>query len=178
MKWNEESIRDYMLRFLVSHSDEITDLAYTYVVDIPIEISKRLKSTLGQYEYMRGSQKPVKFKFSYDYLCNHSDEEIKNTIEHELAHLMANTYYKKSCGHGYLWKGICRKYGINDERCASFDKSQEGCRYEIRSTVNNLVIYRHRVNQYVKDNINRYSTKYSPVGTLYVIDTTTGEVFR
>ncbi len=50
---------------------------------------------------------------SYHFVCRNSDDEIKDTILHEIAHALAGP----KVGHGPAWKAICRRIGAKPVRC-------------------------------------------------------------
>jgi len=54
-----------------------------------------------------------KIEYSTYYLHN-SDEEVKDTILHEIAHALAGN----AAGHNYMWKHYARLVGARPERCA------------------------------------------------------------
>jgi SprT protein len=49
---------------------------------------------------------------------------INDTVPHEVAHLIANEFFKemwpKGCDHGSLWKFVMVKFGKNPERCHNY----------------------------------------------------------
>ncbi len=58
--------------------------------DIPVEISKRMSSTMGQFTHIPSSKtspsKAVKLTFSYDLLVNYKEDTIESVIAHEVCH--------------------------------------------------------------------------------------------
>ncbi len=51
-------------------------------------------------------------------LCElNSDEEVHDTILHEVAHALAYERYGENCGHDRRWKDICIEIGAKPERC-------------------------------------------------------------
>lgn len=48
------------------------------------------------------------------HFLNREDEEVLNTIRHEIAHALA-----QGDGHGYRWQRACLVTGARPERCAS-----------------------------------------------------------
>lgn len=51
-----------------------------------------------------------------------TEDFIKNTIPHEIAHLLAVSIYGWSGrGHGPVWKDVMRKLGCNPARCHNYD---------------------------------------------------------
>ncbi len=51
-------------------------------------------------------------------LCDlNSDEEVTDTILHEIAHALAYKRHGVSCGHDNRWKSICEEIGARPEAC-------------------------------------------------------------
>lgn len=46
-----------------------------------------------------------------------SEEEVHDTILHEIAHALAWIRFLENCGHDERWKRICREIGAKPERC-------------------------------------------------------------
>lgn len=46
-----------------------------------------------------------------------SEEEVRDTILHEIAHALAWIRYRENCGHDARWKAICVEIGARPERC-------------------------------------------------------------
>ena len=46
-----------------------------------------------------------------------SNEEVLDTILHEIAHALAGIETGENCGHDERWKAICRRIGARPERC-------------------------------------------------------------
>lgn len=51
-----------------------------------------------------------------------SDEEVLDTILHEIAHALAAIETGENCGHDERWKAICRRIGARPERCYDSDE--------------------------------------------------------
>lgn len=47
------------------------------------------------------------------FVAHNNDEEIRDTILHEIAHAIAGY----AAGHGPAWKAVCRRIGANPTRC-------------------------------------------------------------
>lgn len=52
------------------------------------------------------------------------EEEVRDTILHEIAHALAWELYKENCGHDERWKTICRRIGARPERTYDDDVVQ------------------------------------------------------
>lgn len=46
-----------------------------------------------------------------------SEEEVRDTILHEIAHALAWIRHRRNCGHDERWKAICVEIGARPERC-------------------------------------------------------------
>jgi predicted SprT family Zn-dependent metalloprotease len=57
--------------------------------------------------------RPGRIELSAHFVANNTDEDIRDTILHEIAHALAD----KSEGHGPLWKSICLSIGARPIRC-------------------------------------------------------------
>lgn len=86
---------------------------------VPVEISTRAKRRAGAAFFRHG--KPWKLQLAAWLLDTASEEEILETILHEIAHLLAGP----RAGHGPKWKVIARSIGCTAERCHSLDTPPE-----------------------------------------------------
>ena len=50
------------------------------------------------------------------------EEEVLDTILHEIAHALAAIETGENCGHDERWKAICRRIGARPERCYDGDE--------------------------------------------------------
>ena len=80
--------------------------------NVKIECSNRMKRTVGLACFKLG--KPDKLKLSSYYVCNNTNDEIRDTILHEIDHFIAG----HAAGHNYKWKQACRQVGANPQRLA------------------------------------------------------------
>lgn len=63
------------------------------------------------------------FKFAKRFVNgDYKEEDILDTIKHELLHWYTNITENRSCGHNYIWKNNCIKYGVVAEACSDFEK--------------------------------------------------------
>jgi SprT protein len=53
------------------------------------------------------------------------DDFLETTVGHEFAHLVAWKIYRDK-GHGYWWRHVMWKFGIEPNRCHSYDTSTVG----------------------------------------------------
>lgn len=70
------------------------------------------KRTLGLCSY---SKKKIFLSIHH---MNSSDDEVKDTILHEIAHALSFTHDKER-GHKYHWKKWCRTIGAKPDRCGT-----------------------------------------------------------
>lgn len=62
-------------------------------------------------------QRTKTITLSIHYVIRNNDDEIKDTILHEIAHALAGPGH----GHSAYWKSICRKIGAKPVRCYNSD---------------------------------------------------------
>lgn len=79
--------------------------------NVAVEISARARRKAGSAHWHRG--KPHKLVLAAWLVERAPDEEIEDTILHEIAHLIAGN----SAGHGPRWRAAARRLGCSDERC-------------------------------------------------------------
>lgn len=82
--------------------------------DIPaptVKINNRLKTTAGRAWYDLHM-----IDLSRELLEEHPDHFVKDTIPHEVAHLVAGIVYE-DFGHGQGWKKVLRLMGWTTTRC-------------------------------------------------------------
>lgn len=75
------------------------------------------------------------------------DDEIKDTILHEIAHALAFIEYKHA-GHGWQWKLVCRRIGAKPDRTHKGEVQNQEHRYKIKCPVCDIEFGRHRFNKY------------------------------
>ena len=98
-------------------------------------------------------------KFNPYFLVQNSDEFLKNTVPHEVAHLVEFVKYN-TMGHGRQWKHIMWLFGVeNCERCHHYDtvglevvkKNIQKIKYECKCGI--LLISKRRHNKIVKEDM-------------------------
>lgn len=71
-------------------------------------------------------RKSGKFTIEYNLAMalENGEDFIQEVIPHEIAHLIANEFFKEmypdGCGHSDMWKFVMIKFGRNPNRCHSF----------------------------------------------------------
>lgn len=54
-------------------------------------------------------------------LAEENEEEfLSQVVPHEVAHIIANKFYKQNCGHDVLWQSVMIKWGKDPKRCHHF----------------------------------------------------------
>jgi predicted SprT family Zn-dependent metalloprotease len=82
-----------------------------------------------------------KISLSYYYVSSdNSDEDIKDTILHEIAHALAGPGH----GHDAYWKSICRRIGAKPKRCYGNDVVMPTGRYKAVCDSCKKEYYKHR----------------------------------
>lgn len=57
-------------------------------------------------------------------LASENEEEfLKQTVPHEIAHLVADQKFKKRCIHGREWKMVMNVFGLEARRCHNYNTS-------------------------------------------------------
>ena len=79
---------------------------FGYTLDVPVEENGRLKRSLGRVKFktIRGKSYPERIEFSKDFLESGNENEIRDTVYHELAHYFVLKDTKADHGHDLLWK--------------------------------------------------------------------------
>jgi len=84
------------------------------------------KSALGVCNYTRKT-----IFLSEYFVARISDEEVKDTILHEIAHALAWIEYGHK-GHGWQWKRVCVRIGAKPVRCHTGTVDNPNYRYKIK----------------------------------------------
>jgi predicted SprT family Zn-dependent metalloprotease len=82
-------------------------LAKNNVFDWQVKICDRSKRTLGLCDYRKKEIRLGRWMFQHL-----SDDEIVDTIRHEVAHVLAGD----RAGHGYVWRQYARQLGAKPEQ--------------------------------------------------------------
>lgn len=94
---NQEQARTEALTLMAKHGLVGWSLAFN-----------NRKSTMGLCSYTKKRITLSRLHIEHD-----SDEAVRNTILHEIAHALCS----KADGHGPVWKAMARKIGARPERC-------------------------------------------------------------
>lgn len=102
--------------------DEVMTLARTLMNEhglehIPLTLS-RARKALGAARFRNNV--PVELRLSKHYMAVLPEEQVRDTILHEIAHLLT-----PGDGHGRKWKAMCRKIGAVPERCVTTELTAE-----------------------------------------------------
>ena len=57
-------------------------------------------------------------------LIDNLDDYLFNTIGHEFAHLMVDVHYPRAKGHGYEWRMVMLRLGLEPKRTHNYDTSR------------------------------------------------------
>ena len=57
-------------------------------------------------------------KLSVHHIKHSSEEDIVDTMLHEIAHAFANMMWAENCGHDHRWKMVAKIIGSRPERCS------------------------------------------------------------
>lgn len=84
------------------------------IISCPIKENGRLSTTLGRVCYNEEGIEVIEFSKKLLQFC--TDDEIINTIRHELAHAFVYWQTGKSHGHDIVWRNMVIKLGGKPER--------------------------------------------------------------
>lgn len=123
MVWNLERVKHEIHTFAEHAREILGDIdAIEQLKNCPVEISKRMTVTKGEFEFksLRTHSKvvkiiPLKIKIAQFLLDNYYDEDIIDTIRHECVHLIVDVYKQDSMGHNDTFKQFCQMLGVSDE---------------------------------------------------------------
>jgi predicted SprT family Zn-dependent metalloprotease len=101
----EKTAAAILARNLMNHHG-VGHLEFTFI---------KTKTALGVCAFVMG--KPVRISLSEPWVKHLPEEEVTDTILHEIAHALAGN----TAGHGERWKQACRKIGANPYRLAKLD---------------------------------------------------------
>ena len=107
------------------------------------------KSALGVCNYTKKT-----IYLSEYFIARLSDDKIKDTILHEIAHAIAGVAAK----HGPQWKAVCVRIGADPTRCYTGEIDNPEYRYKIKCKSCNSEHGRHRFN---KGKIKQFQTGFS-----------------
>lgn len=92
------------------------------------------------------------FKFAKRFVSgDYMEEDIISTIKHELIHWYSNISENKSCGHNYIWKNNCIRYGIKAEACSDHKKIGDNSKQDSNKQVKEIKQERPNRRDYVTE---------------------------
>lgn len=62
-----------------------------------------------------------KLRFNLPLLARTTIDDVKETVGHEVVHIVTDKFYNRRCKHNQLWKGMMIRFGLKPERCHSID---------------------------------------------------------
>lgn len=95
----------------------------------------RSKVRFGKCDYRR-----KQISLSRQLVELNSEGEVRDTILHEIAHVLA----PRGAGHGPAWKSLALSIGCNAQRCYGREVARPAPRYTGTCPACKRVIYRHR----------------------------------
>lgn len=107
---------------------EIIDLVHMF-----INKAERLNFRCGDFPAIRFDLKGARageaicyghdniVRFNIPLLTRGGSEAVYNTVGHEVAHIVANRHFGKSCGHKREWRYVMQRLGLKAERCHTID---------------------------------------------------------
>jgi predicted SprT family Zn-dependent metalloprotease len=105
----------------------------------------RISTTATSLGMCYFQEKVIEFS---EWFIHESDEQIDDTLRHEIAHALSYKRYGARDGtkHNYLWKMICREIGANPERIAHGAVSAKPYNYVVYcSRCGKLVARKYRI---------------------------------
>jgi len=126
-------------RVIFREALEVAGLDRHLADGVELEMSTRMTSSMGNartdcYDSSRPAAGRVKLAASALWL-HASPTKRRNTIIHELAHILANRTAGKRSGHGAVWKRTMRTLGETPKRCHTVPKARPTRRRAPRSVV-------------------------------------------
>lgn len=110
MTWTTNKLKSIASEFLFNE--------YNLNLDIPIKISKRLKSTFGYLKVK--NKKPLEIRLSFEFLSNQPEEIVYDVLLHECVHyalLVKGLPYKDRDQH---FKNELARLGISKTRTYTY----------------------------------------------------------
>jgi predicted SprT family Zn-dependent metalloprotease len=95
---------------------------------------------------------------SADYVQRNDESFVRDTILHEIAHVMAGP----SAGHGNVWKLFARSIGARPERCASDETNTRTGRYVTTCPDCQGTLSMHRLGKIIKQGGQHTECRYKP----------------
>lgn len=111
---------------------------------VPLRLNKRLFKRLGSTHYYHG-RLPYAVDISGNYLSCGNDEDIKDTLKHEFAHV-CDVYNRGYTNHDDCWKSIIISLGGSPEKAKKLDNNTRLFKYNIYClSCKKLVAQYHRL---------------------------------
>ena len=183
-KINKEEAEKRIRKFMNQEIDKFNKKYNENIkhVDFPILFNRR-HNNRGYYKFARKGYTPMEFGFSLYVLENDEECKIKNTILHELAHMISNEIYQDNCQHDTRWQGICEKLEMKDKSARyerTIEETKQDYRYHVICECNPerpVAVY-HRMNKNTLAKFKRHAYRCSHCknNNLIVLDTRTGEI--
>lgn len=105
---------------LLANSSHADGLAIQRLRAVPFTINYRMRTKGGHCKYIRAAYTKlvsnIVIEINHDYCLRATEEEVQNTVSHELAHAY-QLLISGDTDHGWMWKSIHRAMGGTAERC-------------------------------------------------------------
>lgn len=86
--------------------------------DVPLKLNYG-KNQLGAVIFYRNPFRIKEMQLSRYLIEGNNEDQVKDTILHEIAHILANREAGGNQGHNWRWRQWCIKVGAKPERCAN-----------------------------------------------------------
>jgi hypothetical protein len=137
---------------------------YSTITDVTWEMNSRVRRVLGRAK-MNAIFNRYKIELNSAYSETVDEENLYNTIVHELAHIIAFRVYRDK-GHGYYWRSVFLILDGDGKRCAM---PGEGGYTAVRNRIKRIILekggkeYKITPNRY-----NRCPNGYARIGYAYL----------
>ncbi len=105
---------------LLENSSYADGLASQRLRSVPFTINYRMRTKGGVCKYIRAPYTKlishIVVEINHDYCLRATEEEVQNTVSHELAHAY-QLLITNDTDHGWMWQSIHRAMGGTAERC-------------------------------------------------------------
>lgn len=92
---------------------------------LPVRWNRRLRTSMGRAKCRldKGRWVPVAVEFNPRLWARATPAERRETVIHEVAHIIANVRHQQSCGHDARWQAVMVELGGSLERCHKVEAS-------------------------------------------------------
>jgi len=111
-------------QFKVEVRRQLVEAYCKYQIDhnvYDVEISCKLRGRVAGRAARSYTTDTYSLEFNKEAIALHYDEMVKNTVPHEIAHLICYHNPRLGRNHDSGWKSVCRSLGGSDSRCHSME---------------------------------------------------------